>query len=429
MWFSNKKTSTNKNYLDYLYDDAEARIELIKYENLNKQLIAMNLTEKDLRYLVTVKPFIKDVIDKVVSSFYENLSSNDKLMGIISTHSSIEKLSNTLKVHLLQMFEGVIDDKYIDIRKKVADVHVRIGLDTNWYMLAFQIIYNVLHEILVAEKFSADYNNSIRLSFLKLLNLEQQLVLDAYETKRFDLVKEVERDRFEHDLFESTDIIIDNNKSIFNLFRDVISKSDDIKNLSLHVNNLTNDSLNLLGKSDEKVIDLIKNLDLLEELVKESFKELEILEAILNNVNNVIDIVRKIADQTNLLSLNASIEAAHAGQYGKGFAVVAQEIRNLSDSTKKHSNEINSLIQSIYNQKENLIGKLSLIKVNVAENNNLAENVVDSFKDIEKATNLISQNYVEVLEKTAIMNEVLIDVEKNLDSNNNRADNLKHLLE
>ena len=389
----------------------------------------MDLSERDLKYLNSIKPFVKEIIDTVVESFYSNLSSNDKLMDIINTHSSIDKLNNTLKVHLMQMFDGVIDDDYIEVRKRVANVHVRIGLETNWYMLSFQIIYNVLHNVLVADKFSNEYNNNVRLAILKLLNLEQQLVLDTYEKKRFELVKEGERNKFEGSLFDSTNAIIDNNKRIFNSFRDVISKSDDIKNLSLHVDNLTKESINLLGKSDDKVTDLIKNIELLEKHVKESFIELEMLETILLNVDNVINIVHKIADQTNLLSLNASIEAAHAGQFGKGFSVVAQEIRKLSDDTKKHSNEINSLIKSIYNQKNNLIKKLGLIKENISDNNKLAEIVIDSFKDIEKSMSVISEKYVEVLEKTSIMNESLIEVEKSLDANNMRANNLNTILE
>ncbi|WP_339184622.1 globin-coupled sensor protein [Oceanobacillus sp. FSL W7-1293] len=321
-------------------------LERLQQTDLALQLKISRLIKQDLAVARLLKPVIQENIDIIIDAFYANLALSPELMGIIKDNSSVSRLKQTLATHVIEMFSGEINQAFIDKRRRIAQVHVHIGLQPKWYIASFQELFFQISK-LVSDTYQDKENflNAIQV-VNKLLNFEQQIVLEAYEA----------------DIEEKRAVMDEKNQKLITSMRET---AENLSFLSSETNQsvikMVNQAnrINQISKQGEEIAAAtsesaqqgmeqtqttnagMSHLDKHMALVVE---RLEQLTGSAEKIKSVISIVESIAGQTNLLALNASIEAARVGEQGKGFAVVADEVRKLAEQSAQAVAEVSDLI-------------------------------------------------------------------------------------
>ncbi len=149
-------------------------------------------------------------------------------------------------------------------------------------------------------------------------------------------------------------------------------------------------SVELASKGGEAVRRTINGMDNIREQIQETSKRIKRLGESSQEIGNIVELIEDIADQTNILALNAAMQAAMAGEAGRGFAVVADEVQRLAERSANATKQIEALVQTIQADTNEAVSSMEASTTEVVGGAGLAEDAGAALQEIEKVSNEIA---------------------------------------
>jgi methyl-accepting chemotaxis protein len=326
-------------------------------------------------------------------------------MTLIYLHlnlNPIKKLSSTVSDFSNYDYRSLVDKRYLKKNDEIGDISKSLAVMHD----------NTKSLIEVIQGSSANLNDSadgvLTLAESNLSAIEEITILVEEINKSVEL---------EHiNLQESSTALDEVAGGVSGIVNTVNVFAEEIQK----VNEQTFSGTQLIKNSVEKFDEITNNSSQIKLDVSE-------LVSSLTDISRFVTIIKELADQTNLLSLNASIEAARAGVHGRGFAVVAKEIRDLAAQSAKASEDINNIVADISESSKRSVDSLNRNEIGITEGVNVISKIVSSFETIEQSVrelsgqaDILSATSEEISATIEEVNSSVLDIE-NLSQKNRDA--------